>query len=248
MIGPHSYSAAGLGVPQKPLDGMAGPLSLRLGAHVPLSGEDLAALAHLAVRESAVAAHADLVRQGEPADTAFLVLEGIAARYVQRASGARQILALLLPGDLCDPDLAHLECWDHGIATLSPCRIARVPRAVLEELIATRPAVALAFRRTKLEAEARSRAWLTALGILLATERLVRLFREIVDRMHAVGLAGRNEGPLPLTQVDMAECIGTSTVHVNRVLQDLRRSGVVELKGNWLRLSDRAGLDAPAGE
>ena len=76
----------------------------------------------------------------------------------------------------------------------------------------------------------------------------MRLFREVIERTHAVELADPDEGPLPLTQVDMAECIGTSTVHVNRVLQDLRRSGVVELKGNWLRLSDRAGLDAPAGE
>ncbi|KQT46517.1 hypothetical protein ASG52_12360 [Methylobacterium sp. Leaf456] len=234
--------------PTGPLDGMAGPLSRRLGVHAPLSGDDLAALSRLAVRETVVVAHTDLVRQGEPAENAFLVVEGIAASYVQRASGARQILALLLPGDLCDPDLAHLEHWDHGIATLSHCRIARVPRAALEELIATRPAVALALRRTKLEAEARSRAWLAALGIGHATERLLRLFREIIDRMHALGLADRNEGPLPLTQVDMAECIGTSTVHVNRVLQELRRSGMVELKGSRLRLLDRAGLDTLAGE
>lgn len=248
MTGLSGQPGTGLRPPPGPLDGMAGPLSRRLGLHVPLSGDDLAALSQLAVRETVVVAHTDLVRQGEPAENAFLVLEGIAARYVQRASGARQILALLLPGDLCDPDLAHLERWDHGIATLSHCRIARVPRAALEELIATRPAVALGLRRTKLEAEARSRAWLTALGIGLATERLLRLFREVIDRMHAVGLAERNEGPLPLTQVDMAECIGTSTVHVNRVLQDLRRSGVVELKGNRLRLLDRAGLDALSGE
>lgn len=230
------------------LDGASGPLSLRLGTQAALSGDDLAALAHLAVRDAPVGAHTDLVRQGEAAECAFLVVDGIACRYVQRASGARQILALLLPGDLCDPDLPHLERWDHGIATLSPCRVARVPRAALEDLIATRPAVALALRREKMAAEARGRAWLTALGIGLATERLVRLFREIVDRLHAVGLAGRDESPLPLTQVDMAECIGTSTVHVNRVLQELRRAKVVQVKGGRLRLLDRKGLDAMAGE
>lgn len=249
MISLHTQPGPGpLRAPPGPLDGAAGPFSLRLGAHAPLSGDDLAALAQLTVRDALVGAHTDLVRQGEAAEAAFLVLEGFACRSVQRASGARQILALLLPGDLCDPDLTYLERWDHGIATLSPCRVARVPRGALEELIATRPAVALALRRMKLEAEARSRAWLTALGIGLATERLVRLFCEALDRMHAVGLAGRNEGPLPLTQVDMAECIGTSTVHVNRVLQDLRRSGAVELKGGRLRLRDRAGLEALFGE
>lgn len=233
---------------QGPLDGMAGPLSRRLGAHTPLSGDDLAALAHLAVREAMVIAHTDLARQGEAAEGAFLILEGIACRYVQRASGTRQILALLLPGDLCDPDLAHLERWDHGIATLSPCRVARVPRTAVEDLIATRPAVALALRRAKLEEEARSRSWLTALGIGLAVERLVRLLFEILDRLHAVGLADRNEGPVPLTQVDLAECIGISTVHVNRVLQELRRAGLLELKGGRLRFIDRANLAAIASE
>lgn len=231
-----------------PLDGMAGPLARRLGVHAPLSSDDLAALSHLAIREAMITAHTDLVRQGDAAEGAFLILEGIACRYVQRASGARQILALLLPGDLCDPDLAHLERWDHGIATLSPCRVARVPQAAVEDLIAHHPAVALALRRAKLEAEARSRSWLTALGIGLAVERLVRLFFEVLDRLHAVGLADRNEGPLPLTQVDLAECIGISTVHVNRVLQELRRAGMVEVKGGRLRLLDRASLEAMTGE
>lgn len=237
-----------LRAPSGGLDGASGPLAARLGAQVRLSGDDLAALAHLAVRDAAVGAHTDLARQGEPAEGAFLVLEGIACRYVQRASGARQILALLLPGDLCDPDLPHLALWDHGIATLSPCRVARVPRAALEDLIAARPAVALALRREKLAAETRSRSWLTTLGIGLASERLVRLFCEVIDRLHAVGLAGPDEGPLPLTQVDMAECIGTSTVHVNRVLQELRRTGAMELRGGRLRLLDRTALAALAGE
>lgn len=248
MIDLSSGSGTPLRSPPERLDGASGPLATRLGAQVPLSGDDLAALAHLSVRDAAIGGHTDLVRQGEPAESAFLVLEGIACRYVQRASGARQILALLLPGDLCDPDLPHLALWDHGIATLSPCRIARVPRAALEELIAARPAIALALRREKLAAEARSRGWLTALGIGLAAERLVRLFGEVMDRLHAVGLAGPDEGPLPLTQVDMAECIGTSTVHVNRVLQELRRAKAVELKGGRLRLLDRAALVALAGD
>ncbi len=222
-------------------------LVARLAGFVPLSPDDRTALSQLARRETYVPAHMDLVHEGEATDSAFLVLEGIACRYVENAAGARQILALLLPGDLCDTDLGHLTQWDHGIAALSPCQVTRVPRTKLEGLIATHPAVTQAFRLAKLEAEARSRNWLAALGICRATERLTRVLCEILDRLHAVGLSGPSDCPLPLTQMDLAECIGTSSVHVNRTLQELRRSGTMELKGGRLRILDRAGLEALNG-
>ncbi|MBI1692053.1 Crp/Fnr family transcriptional regulator [Methylorubrum sp. DB1722] len=227
-------------------DGAIDPFAARLTAFAPLSGNDRAALAELVSRAAAVASHTDLVRDGEVADVAFLVLDGIACRYLQKASGARQILALLLPGDLCDSDLIHLERWDHGIATLSSCRVARVPRAMLEDLIITHPTIELALRRARLEAEARGRGWLAALGVCSATERLARLFYEIAERLHAVGHGERHACTLRLTQLDLAECIGVTTVHVSRVLRELRQSGVIEFKGGQLRLLDRAGLAALA--
>lgn len=228
-------------------DGMADPLVARLTAVASLSADDRAALAQLASREAMAGGHTDLVRDGEAADTAFLVLEGIACRYLQTAAGPRQILTLLLPGDLCDLDLIHLERWDHGVATLSSCRVARVPRTMLEDLIITHSAVEVALRRAKLEAEARSRGWLTALGVRSAAERMAHLFCEIVDRQHAIGLADRDACSLPLTQVDLAECIGVTIVHVNRTLRELRGSDLIELKDRYLRILDRTGLEALAG-
>ncbi|WP_342153392.1 Crp/Fnr family transcriptional regulator [Methylorubrum sp. SB2] len=228
-------------------DGMADPLVARLTVLASLSADDRAALAQLASREAMAGAHADLVRDGEAAETAFLVMEGIACRYLQTAAGPRQILTLLLPGDLCDLDLIHLERWDHGVATLSPCRVVRVPRAVLEDLLVTHSTVKVALRRAKLEAEARSRGWLTALGVRSAAERLAYLFCEIVDRQHAIGMAERDACSLPLTQVDLAECVGVTIVHVNRTLRELRSLDLIELKDRHLRILNRAGLEALAG-
>ncbi len=228
-------------------DSVFDPLAARLTALASLSADDRAALAQLVSREAVVGTHTDLVRDGEAAETAFLVLEGIACRYLQTAAGPRQILTLLLPGDLCDVDLIYMERWDHGVATLSPCRVAQVPRVTLEDLIFTHPTIEMALRRAKLEAEARSRNWLTALGVRVAAERLARLLCEIVDRLHAVGLADRNACSLPLTQVDLAECIGVTIVHMNRTLRELRGTNLIELKGRRLRILDRAGLEALAG-
>lgn len=233
--------------PSRLHDGAVAPLLARLASFSRLSADDQDALAQLASRNEAVGTHTDLVSDGEPAESAFVVLEGIACRYLQTASGPRQILALLLPGDMCDLDLIHLERWDHGVATLSPCRVARVPCATLEALIITHPGVEIALRQARLEAEARSRGWLTAIGVRSAAERLARLFCEIVDRQHAIGLAERCACSLPLTQVDFAECIGATTVHVNRTLKELRQLDLIELKDRHLRILDRKGLEALAG-
>lgn len=237
-------------LPRRPsplLDGAADLFLNRLALFARLSVDDQAAVAQLVSRALAVDAHTDLVRDGEAASTAYLVLEGIACRYAQTASGHRQILALLLPGDLCDPDLIHLERWDHGVGSLSRCCVAQVPRAALEDLIITHPTVELCLRKARLEADARSRSWLTALGVRSASERLARLFLEVIDRLHAIGLAERDACSLPLTQNDLAECIGVTTVHLSRTLRELRQSSYVELKGGQLRIFDRAGLKALAG-
>lgn len=82
--------------------------------------------------------------------------EGFACRHRHRADGARQIFGPLLPGDICDRDVLRLDRWDHGVATLSPCRMAQVSRAALEGFVAAHPAVALALRRVKLDGEARA--------------------------------------------------------------------------------------------
>lgn len=228
--------------PSRLRNGVADPLLVRLSHFTDLSNDDQAALSRLGNREISVGNHTDLARDGEATASAFLILEGIACRYAQTASGHRQLLNLLLPGDICDPDLIHLERWDHSVATLSPCRVVQVSRVALEDLILTHLAVNIALRRAKLEAEARSRSWLTALGVYSAPERLARLFFEVIDRLHAVGLAERNACSLPLTQVDLAECIGVTTVHVNRILRELRKLGLLELKGGQLRIWDRDGL------
>lgn len=226
---------------------MISPLEARLAALAPLSADDRAVLAQLASQEAVVGTHTDLARNGDAAETAFLVLEGIACRYLRTAAGPRQILTLLLPGDLCDLDLIYMGRWDHSVATLSRCRVAQVPRAMLEDLICTHPTIEMALRRAKLEAEARTRNWLTALGVRVAVERLARLLCEIVDRLHVIGLADRNVCSLPLKQVDLAECIGVTIVHMNRILGELRGKNLIELKGRRLRIIDRAGLDALAG-
>lgn len=246
MPSPYAHGLSANGRFDAPRVAGTGSLVARLDGVAALSVADQAALAVLARRESTVPARSDLARDGDPMDCVFVVLEGFACRHKHRANGAHQIFGLLLPGDLCDLDVLHLARWDHGVATLSPCRVAQVPRGAFADFVVAHPSVALALRRAKLDEEARARAWLLSLGIHTAAERLARLLCEVLGRMAAVGLAQTDGCALPLTQVDLAACIGTTSVHVNRMLQELRAAGTIELGQRWLRVLDRPRLEALA--
>src|SRR3712207_2402930 len=83
--------------------GLVGPLALRLEAYTKLSQDDRASIERLSRRgQRQVSARRDLIREGDKPKSVFLIQEGWACRYKQLPDGRRQIVALFLPGDLCD--------------------------------------------------------------------------------------------------------------------------------------------------
>lgn len=210
----------------------------KLAGFVHLTEEDRAALERVCSSPRSVEPHVDLVNEGSVPRDAIVVLDGFACRYAHRQNGSRQIIAYLLPGDLCDADLLDLGRMDHAVGTLSRCTVVRIPREVLANLIERHPNVARGLRLVKLAEEATARAWIVNLGCRSAMERLTHLFCELRTRLEAVGLVREGCFCLPLTQVDLADTLGLSNVHVNRVLQDLRRQGLIQLQGRSLKLLD----------
>ncbi|MDR7040430.1 CRP-like cAMP-binding protein [Methylobacterium sp. BE186] len=241
----HSITASAIRLTDPELTSR-NPLIRKLERFVHLTEEDRAALESVSAQARAVDPHIDLIREGAVPEDAVLVLEGFACRYTHCQNGSRQIIAYLLPGDLCDVDLADLGSMDHAVGTLSRCIIARVPREALVSLIAQHPNIARALRLSKLAEEATARAWIVGLGCRSAQERVTHLFCELLVRMEAVGLVREGWCPLPLTQVDLADTLGLSNVHVNRLLQDLRRRGLILLRGRSLKLLDLEGIRAMA--
>ena len=207
-----------------------------------LSESDKVAMASLSAPTRRAEARSDLVRQGDVPDGALILLEGFACRYRYFADGRRQILAFLLPGDVCDLDAALIGRMDHAIATLTTCTIARVPSEVLANLLEEHPRVASALRKAKLGDEATSREWLVSLGCRHGPERLAHLFCELLVRLQAVELATSDGCDLPITQAELGDAIGLSTVHVNRSLQALRAAGLIQLASRKLRVVNLPGL------
>ena len=140
------------------------PLVRKLEGFTALSGADRALLEQISAEPRLVAADTDLVREGDKPDGVFLIMDGMACRHKHRANGERQIMAYLLPGDLCDLDVALLRRMDHTITTLSACRVVRIAPETVADLLQHHPQIARALRMGTLVDEATLREWLVNVG------------------------------------------------------------------------------------
>lgn len=192
-----------------------------------------------------VARDQDLVREGEHSPQCILLLEGFACRYRSLSDGRRQIVSFHISGDFLDLQGYLLDRLDHGIGTLTPSRIGLIQHSAIEELM-TSPVIArLLWRETVIDG-AMHREWLVNVGRRTAYQRVAHVFCELVTRLQAVGLGSDGACDLPLTQSELADATGLSTVHVNRVIQELRRDGLITLKGRVFSAPDWNGLKLAA--
>lgn len=211
----------------------------KLEHFVRLSEEDKEMLKRIsAARVRKLVARDDLIREGEPPHVVNLMLEGWACRYKDLEDGRRQIISLFLPGDLCDLNIFVLRKMDHSIGALTDLSVAEIPREVFDELTEQFPRVTQALLWETLVNTAIQREWTVNLGQRDASERMAHLLCELFLRLRAVGLADGNSCAMPLTQAELGEAVGLSTVHVNRVLQTLRTSRLIVLKEKTLIIPD----------
>jgi len=215
---------------------MENALIKKLEGYASLDEEDKRLLSSVVQQPRTVAAHTNLASEGEKPVFVHLILDGFACRYKFTADGNRQIMAFLLPGDFCDLHVFVLKHMDHSIATISPCTVVDIPRDQILTLL-ERPKLSLALWCCALVDAAVLREWLLNVGQRHAAQRLAHVLCELLVRLRIVGLAD-NSFELPLSQTDLADTIGTSNVHLNRVLQELRRANLITWKRDTLVIRD----------
>lgn len=216
----------------------------RLERFEPLNQEALTLLRRTAETAFPVAARTDLIREGEVPEGIFIVFEGMACRCKLRAAGARQIIAYLIPGDFCDLDFSLRPRMDHTISTISACRVAHLDFATLQRLTGEAASIVRAMRMGTLVDDATAREWLVNIGSRTAIQRIAHLFCELLTRFRTIGLARGESYELPVSQLDLADTTGLSTVHVNRTLQELKRQGLIELRSRSLMICNLPRLQA----
>ncbi len=184
----------------------------------------------------------DIVREGDRPSRSCFLLNGMACWFKVTGEGNRQILSFQVAGDIPDMQSIHLATLDSTLATISPCRVAFVQHEALRDLCERRPNVTSAFWRMTLIDAAIFREWVANVGGRQAHSRVAHLLCEMVVRLGVVDLADGHACELPITQAELADATGLSTVHVNRTLQALRRQKLINWKDSRFEVLDWPGL------
>ncbi len=220
---------------------MANPLVAKLRNIVDLGDDDARALEAMCGDIREVKDRTDIIQDGERPEHVHLILEGWAYRYKLLDDGKRQITAFLIPGDFCDMHVAILGEMDHNIGTLTPTKVAYIAHQAIDALL-ERPPLARGFWWATLVDEAVLRAWLVNVGQRDAFRGISHLICEMHLRMEQVGLTDGNSFDLPLTQEELGDAMGLTSVHVNRVLRNLRAEGLITYKRNQMSITDISRL------
>ncbi|HXG99934.1 MAG TPA: Crp/Fnr family transcriptional regulator [Sphingomicrobium sp.] len=215
---------------------------------MPLTDEECDVLKHLARNPKRILRGIDLISEGERPIAVFLLVEGWAYRYKQLADGSRQIMAYLLPGDMCDIGIFLFEEMDHSIGLMSDAMVVKIPAAEMLELMDKYPRIERALLWATLVDEATLREWLLNIGQRDALQRLSHLICEICVRLRVVFMVAEGDTfVLPVTQAELADTTGMTTVHVNRSLQRLRKDNLIATSEGKLTILDFPRLAEIAG-
>ena len=217
---------------------MSNPLLRKLANFTELSAEEKSAVDECCGDVRYFAAGEDVISQGDRTGGVKLLLEGFACRYKVLEDGRRQVVAYFVPGDLCDLRVFILKRMDHSIGAVCASKVATISPENVLRLTHNYPSLTRALWWSTLVEEAIAREWIVNVGQRNALERMAHLFCELWYRFRAVGL---NEGmscTLPLTQVELAETLGLSSVHVNRTLQALRKRKLITLENGTLTIDN----------
>lgn len=224
-------------------------LLLKLRARDTVTAEEEQALESLIADVHDVPVGQDLVREGDRPGFSTLLIGGFAGRYKVLEGGGRQITAVHTAGDFVDLHSFMLKVMDHGVVALTACRIGRASHAALRDISEKYPHLMRMLWLATLIDGAIHRQWLVAMGRMTALGHTAHLICEIYLQLAIVHLAQDFVFDFPMTQNELADTLGLSAVHVNRVLQELRRKELIRWEGqrvsilDWERLQEVAQFD-----
>ena len=227
---------------------MRNPWRLKMEQYTRFSKDERETLDRLVAERSVQHAQGeDIVREGDHSPDCHVVLSGLGCRYKILPNGERQIMAFLVPGDLCDAEIFILKEMDHSVSALTPSTTALISGEIMKQLL----------RKEGCLSEALWWGTLTDLGVLReriidhgrrdAHERIAHLIYEMLVRYRIVGLTKDDSFDFPITQTELADASGMTPMHVNRVLKRLREEQLVHFHGKLITILDAKRLKEVAG-
>ena len=218
------------------------PFARKLKAFGVLSEEDLATLAAFHTRRRSISAGQDMIRQGQSRHSAFILAEGWVCSYKLLSNGSRQILDFKIPGDFLGFHSFLLRTADTNAEAITQVSATEVPKEEFLGAFRTTPHLATAILWSASRDEALLVEHLVGIGRRNAAERTAHFLLEMSARLYLVGYGSKSGYACPLSQYLLADALGLSAVHVNRVLRELRELGLVTFQNGYVRFDDFAGL------
>jgi CRP-like cAMP-binding protein len=230
-----------------PMTMQQSPLVSKLNAYVGLSENELSVLDGFQRHRRSFAAGADLVHEGQTNPTAFLLSEGWVSSYKVLRGGGRQIVDFQIPGDFLGLRSVLFRTADHNIEPVTQVSASEFNAKDMLDAFAASPRLAAAVLWSASSDEAVVVERLVSLGRRDATERTAHFLLELWARLKLVGLATREGYRCPLSQYHLADALGLSAVHVNRVLRQLREEGFLTFRNGKVTFDDLDRLIAATG-
>lgn len=219
-----------------------GPVVRKLSTHSILDEADRAAILAAPHSLRTLEPGAFITREGDKPQYCALILSGLACRHKVTAEGARQITSIHLPGELVDLHNIFLTVSDHNIQTLTRVEVATMTLAAVDTLTGDFPNVGRAMWIDTLIDAAIFREWVVNIGRRDAISRVAHLLCEFAVRLESLGLADDHAYDLPMTQDQIADAVGLTPVHINRVLKELAEKGLIVRNKRTISIPDWAKL------
>lgn len=220
----------------------AEPLVRRLRAIHNLSEMDEQAVLRLPITVRRIDSGQTVLTTGDRPSVCCLIIDGFLLRSKIAVEGSRQVLSFHQPGDIPDLQSLFLDALDHEIIALGDCVLGFIPHDAIRALIRSSQKIAEAFWRDTLIDAAIFREWICNVGQRSALSRLAHLILEIHTRLTTIERTKGLSFQFPATQTIFAEAIGTSAVHANRIIQELRQKGLLAIERGSVTILDEKGL------
>lgn len=219
------------------------PFYRKLGAFLEPTDAERAFLERVLERRRDVAAGDNLIGEGDPAVSSFIVLDGWLARHKALADGRRQILSFVLPGDVIGIESHLIAEATASVTALTRCTLAEFRPAAIVKLLSEHARLAAALMWATAREEAFLGERMLSLGRRPAIDRVGHLFVELYHRLRLVGLAEGESYTAPLNLDQISDALGLSVVHVSRTTGQLRAARLLDRRGHRIILLDRPRLE-----
>lgn len=223
------------------------PLARKLFSYVRLSDDELEVMSDLHRRRRNFAVGMDMIYQGQVDQSAYVLASGWACSYKILSDGTRQIVDFQIPGDFLGLRSVLFRTADHNIEPITPVQASEVSQRDLLTVFSKTPRLATAVLWAASRDEAMVVEHLIDLGRRSSTERMAHFLLEMGARLQLVGLGDKTGYKCPLSQYLLADALGLSAVHINRVLRELREAGLVTFQRGRVEFDNYKGLVQLAG-